>query len=121
MDGFDDLLTFGGGALLVAHLHNFVVFLLKCHEHFSFPWIMGTGFFNIHMFVSLKGQPGAWSMPVVWGGIDQYIDLLVIQNLEDILLLLGLVIDPFFKFFGCLGYLRLHRIAEVKQIHIAAL
>ena len=113
VDGFDDLPALGGRALLVAHLNYLIVFLLKCYDHFSFPWIVGARLFYIHMFASFKCQPGSWCMPVVRCSIDQYIHFFVIQNLEDILLLLGLVVDPFFKSFGCLWHLGLHRITEV--------
>jgi hypothetical protein len=74
---------------LVTHLDNVFVFFCGRHQQFSFVGVVAAGLFEVDMLAGFRRQDGRWCVPVVGGGNDQRVNILVVERSPKIRLIFG--------------------------------
>ena len=82
----NDLDGVGRGALLIAHLHELAIFLLRFNQHLSFGGIVAAGFFQIHVLAGLQAGNGQRGMPMVGRGNRDGVDLFGLEDFAEVFL-----------------------------------
>jgi len=88
------------GALLIADLDEFAVFLLRGNNEFAFARILARGFFDVNMLARLEAENRHGRVPVVRAGDGDGIHLLRLEHATEIALGFGRVAKHLFRLGG---------------------
>src|SRR5215813_14000778 len=74
----------GPAAALVAHLHASLMLASGLHQQFALARVVAARLLDVDVFAGRAAEDGGGSVPVIAGGNDEDIDLLVVEDAAEI-------------------------------------